>query len=80
MTDLQEDERDLNGKIKKYRDDLEDNRHNQEDLQKEIDNKVKAIELLRGQRLNIEASQFQRVAPSMSFDKTPAVKIAYPYL
>ncbi|HEX2628567.1 MAG TPA: hypothetical protein VHM26_06145 [Chitinophagaceae bacterium] len=79
MTGLQEDERDLNGKIKKYREGLADNRRNQENLQIEIDNKVKAIELLQGQRINIDASEFQRVMPSMAFDKTPAVKIAYPY-
>lgn len=79
MTTLQDDEQDLNGKIKKYQEGLVDNRRSQENLQKDIDGKVKAIELLRNQRANIDAPEFPRIIPSMLFDKTPAVKIAYPY-
>jgi hypothetical protein len=79
MTNLQSDEQDLNGKIKKYQEELVDNHRNQVNLQKDIDSKAKAIELMRDQRNSIEASEFRRIMPSMAFDITPAFKIAYPY-
>jgi hypothetical protein len=62
MISLQNDEQELSNKIKKFQENLVDNRVNQSDLQKDIDNKVKGIERLRMQRTNVN----------------PAVKVVYP--
>jgi hypothetical protein len=79
MANLREDEQELTGKIKRYQESLVDNRRGQVSLEKDINSKVKAIEFLQSQRMDIDASEFRRIAPSISFDQTPAVKIAYPY-